>query len=142
MGMWRVWIVSGSHFWLCGPIKWLGCGRKSGDFEVWNRVCMWVISTVIFFFLNIKVFLTHEKRKNIFKKITVIYIQMISIILWCVISVIFTWFLLSSYLLKLLVFLYFFWFNLIFIYIYLFICDLKEWEDFRLIYKALHTKWG
>ena len=34
------------------------------------------------------------------------------------ISVIFTWFLLSSYLLKLLVFLYFFWFDLIF-YLYL-----------------------
>ena len=33
------------------------------------------------------------------------------------ISVIFTWFLLSSYLLKLLVFLYFFWFDLICIYI-------------------------
>ena len=26
------------------------------------------------------------------------------------------------------------WFDLIFIYIYLFICALKEWEDFRLIY--------
>ena len=56
------------------------------------------------------------------------------------ISVIFTWFLLSSYLLKLLVFLYFFWFDLIFIYIYLFICDLKEWEDFRLIYKSFTCK--
>ena len=60
----------------------------------------------------------------------------------CVISVIFTWFLLSSYLLKLLVFLYFFWFDLIFIYIYLFICALKEWEDFRLIYKGFTCKVG
>ena len=58
------------------------------------------------------------------------------------ISVIFTWFLLSSYLLKLLVFLYFFWFDLIFIYIYLFICALKEWEDFRLIYKGFTCKVG
>ena len=49
------------------------------------------------------------------------------------ISVIFTWFLVSSYLLKLLVFLYFFWFDLISIYTYLFICALKEWEDFRTI---------
>ena len=56
------------------------------------------------------------------------------------ISVIFTWFLLSSYLLKLLVFLYFFWFDLIYIYIYLFICALKEWEDFRLIYKGFTCK--
>ena len=62
---------------------------------------------------------------------------------WClVISVIFTWFLLSSYLLKLSVFLYFFWFDLIFIYIYLFICALKEWEDFRLIYKGFTCKVG
>ena len=62
---------------------------------------------------------------------------------WClVISVIFTWFLLSSYLLRLLVFLYFFWFNLIFIYIYLFIYALKEWEDFRLIYKGFTCKVG
>ena len=58
------------------------------------------------------------------------------------ISVIFTWFLLSSYLLKLLVFLYFFWFDLIFIFIYLFICALKEWEDFRLIYKDFTCKMG
>ena len=58
------------------------------------------------------------------------------------ISVIFTWFLLSSYLLKLLVFLYFFWFDLIFIFIYLFICALKEWEDFRLIYKVFTCKVG
>ena len=58
------------------------------------------------------------------------------------ISVIFRWFLLSSYLLKLLVFLYFFWFDLIFIYIYLFICALKEWEDFRLIYKDFTCKVG
>ena len=58
------------------------------------------------------------------------------------ISVIFTWFLLSSYLLKLLVFLYFFWFDLIFIYIYLFICALKEWEDLRLIYKGFTCKVG
>ena len=58
------------------------------------------------------------------------------------ISVIFTWFLLSSYLLKLLVFLYFFWFDLIFIYIYLFICALKEWEDFKLIYKGFTCKVG
>ena len=58
------------------------------------------------------------------------------------ISVIFIWFLLSSYLLKLLVFLYFFWFDLIFIYIYPFICDLKEWEDFRLIYKGFTYKVG
>ena len=58
------------------------------------------------------------------------------------ISVIFTWFLLSSYLLKLLVFLYFFWFDLIFIYIYLFICALKEWEDFRLTYKGFTCKVG
>ena len=58
------------------------------------------------------------------------------------ISVIFTWFLLSSYLLKFLVFLYFFWFDLIFIYIYLFICALKEWEDFRLIYKGFTCKVG
>ena len=42
------------------------------------------------------------------------------------ISVIFTYFLLSSYLLKLLVFIYFFLFDLIFIYIYLFICALKK----------------
>ena len=56
------------------------------------------------------------------------------------ISVIFTWVLLSYYLLKLLVFLYFFWFDLIFIYIYLFICALKEWEDFRLIYKGFTCK--
>ena len=61
--------------------------------------------------------------------------------LW-LISVIFTWFLLSSYLLKLLVFLYFFCFDLIFIYIYLFICALKEWEDFRLIYKGFTCKVG
>ena len=58
------------------------------------------------------------------------------------ISVIFTWLLLSSYLLKLLIFLYFFWFDLIFIYIYLFICTLKEWEDFRLIYKGFTCKVG
>ena len=60
------------------------------------------------------------------------------------ISVIFTWFLLSSYLLKLLVFFYFFRFDLIFIYIYiyLFICALKEWEDFRLIYKGFTCKVG
>ena len=58
------------------------------------------------------------------------------------ISVIFTWFLLSSYLLKLLVILYFFWFDLIFIYIYLFICALKEWEDFKLIYKGFTCKVG
>ena len=58
------------------------------------------------------------------------------------ISVIFTWFLLSSYLLKFLVFLYFFWFDLIIIYIYLFICALKEWEDFRLIYKGFTCKMG
>ena len=58
------------------------------------------------------------------------------------ISVIFTWFFLSSYLLKFLVFLYFFWFDLIFIYIYLFICALKEWEDFRLIYKGFTCKVG
>ena len=58
------------------------------------------------------------------------------------ISVIFTWFLLSSYLLKFLFFLYFFWFDLIFIYIYLFICALKEWEDFRLIYKSFTCKVG
>ena len=58
------------------------------------------------------------------------------------ISVIFTWFLLSSYLLKLLVFLYLFWFDLIFIYIYLFICALKEWEDFRFIYKGFICKVG
>ena len=58
------------------------------------------------------------------------------------ISVIFTWFLLSSYLLKFLVFLYFFWFDLIFIFIYLFICVLKEWEDFRLIYKGFICKVG
>ena len=61
---------------------------------------------------------------------------------WLMISVIFTWFLLSSYLLKLLVFLYFFWFDLIFIYIYLFICSLKEWEDFWLIYKGFTCKVG
>ena len=58
------------------------------------------------------------------------------------ISIIFTWFLLSSYLLKFLVFRYFFWFYLIFIYIYLFICALKEWEDFRLIYKGFTCKVG
>ena len=58
------------------------------------------------------------------------------------ISVIFTWFLLSPYLLKLLVFLYFFWFDLTFIYIYLFICALKEWEYFRLIYKGFTCKVG
>ena len=58
------------------------------------------------------------------------------------ISVIFTWFLLSSYLLKFLVFLYFFWFDLIFIYIYLFNCVLKEWEDFILIYKGFTCKVG
>ena len=61
---------------------------------------------------------------------------------FALISVIFTWFLLSSYLLKLLVFLYFFWFDLIFIYIYLFICALKEWEDFRLIYMGFTCKVG
>ena len=60
----------------------------------------------------------------------------------CVISIIFTWFLLSSYLLKLFVFLYFFLFDLIFIYIYLFICALKEWEDFKLIYKGFTCKVG
>ena len=58
------------------------------------------------------------------------------------ISVIFTWFLLSSYLLKLLVFLHFFWFDLIYIYIYLFICALKEREDFRLIYTGFTWKVG
>ena len=58
------------------------------------------------------------------------------------ISVIFTWFFLSSYLLKFLVFLYFFWFDLICIYIYLFICALKEWENFRLIYKGFTCKMG
>ena len=58
------------------------------------------------------------------------------------ISVIFTRFLLSSYLLKLLVFLYFFWFYFIFIYLYLFIYTLKEWEDFRLIYKGFTCKVG
>ena len=58
------------------------------------------------------------------------------------VSVIFIWFLLSSYLLKLLVFFYFFSFDLIFIYIYLFICALKEWEDFRLIYKGFTCKVG
>ena len=58
------------------------------------------------------------------------------------ISVIFTWFLLFSYLLKFLFFLYFFWFDLIYIYIYLFICALKEWEDFRLIYKGFTCKVG
>ena len=51
------------------------------------------------------------------------------------ISVIFTRFLLSSYLLKLLVFLYFFWFY------FIFICALKEWEDF-LIYKGFTCKVG
>ena len=60
----------------------------------------------------------------------------------CVIGVIFTWFLLSSYLLKLLVFLYFFWFDLIFFNIYLFICALKDWEDFILIYKGFKCKVG
>ena len=63
-------------------------------------------------------------------------------ITFALISVIFTWFLLSSYLLKFLVFLYFFWFDLIFIYIYLSICALKEWEDFRLIYKGFTCKVG
>ena len=58
------------------------------------------------------------------------------------ISVIFTWFLLCSYLLKFLVFLYLFWFDLDFIYIYLFICALKEWENFRLIYKGFTYKVG
>ena len=58
------------------------------------------------------------------------------------ISVIFTWFLLSSYLLELLVFLYFFWFYFIFIFIYLFICALKKWEDFKLIYKGFTCKVG
>ena len=58
------------------------------------------------------------------------------------ISVIFTWFLLSFYLLKLLVFLHFFWFDLIYIYIYLFICALKEREDFRLIYTGFTCKVG
>ena len=66
----------------------------------------------------------------------------IGVVIALLISVIFTWFLLSSYLLKLLVFLYFFWFGLIFIYIYLFICALKEWEDFRLIYKGFTCKVG
>ena len=61
---------------------------------------------------------------------------------WQLISVIFIWFLLSSYLLKLLVFLYFFWFYFIYIYIYLFICALKEWENFRLIYKGFTCKVG
>ena len=41
-----------------------------------------------------------------------------------------------------LVFLYFFWFDLIFIHIYLFICALKEWEYFRLIYKGFTCKVG
>ena len=59
-----------------------------------------------------------------------------------VISVIFTWSLLSSYLLKFLVFLYLFWFDLIFIYIYLFICAFNEWEDFRFIYKGFTCKVG
>ena len=63
-------------------------------------------------------------------------------LLCTLISVIFTWFLVSSYLLKFLVFLYFFWFDLIFIYIYLFICALKEWEDFILIYKGFTCKVG
>ena len=63
-------------------------------------------------------------------------------LLCTLISVIFTWFLVSSYLLKFLVFLYFFWFDLIFIYIYLFICALKEWDDFRLIYKGFTCKVG
>ena len=58
------------------------------------------------------------------------------------ISVIFTWFLTSSYLLKLIVFLYIFWFDLIFIYIYLFICALKKWEGFKLIYKGFTCKVG
>ena len=58
------------------------------------------------------------------------------------ISVIFSWFLLSSYFLKLLVFLYFVWFDLIFIYIYLFICALKEWEVLILIYKGFTCKVG
>ena len=34
------------------------------------------------------------------------------------------------------------WFDLIFIYIYLFICALNEWEDFRLIYKGFTFKVG
>ena len=34
------------------------------------------------------------------------------------------------------------WFDLIFIYIYLFICALKEWEYFRLIYKGFTCKVG
>ena len=34
------------------------------------------------------------------------------------------------------------WFDLIFIFIYLFICVLKEWEDFRLIYKGFICKVG
>ena len=58
------------------------------------------------------------------------------------ISAIFTWFLLSSYLLKFLVLVYFFWFDLIFIFIYLFIYALKEWKDFRLIYKSFTCKVG
>ena len=61
---------------------------------------------------------------------------------YTLISVIFTWSLLSSYLLKFLVFLYLFWFDLIFIFIYIFICALKEWEDFRLIYKGFICKVG
>ena len=66
----------------------------------------------------------------------------IGVVIALLISIIFTWFLLSSYLLKLLVFLYFFWFDLIFIYIYLFTCALKEWEDFKLIYKGFTCKVG
>ena len=59
------------------------------------------------------------------------------------ISVIFTLFLLSSLFIKIVSFpLFFFWFDLIFIYIYLFICALKKWENFRLIYKGFTCKVG
>ena len=94
-----------------------------------NQSCSFTYSSHVFFFF----FLLYQVCKLFF----INYLCVLMLI-----SVIFTWFLLSSYLLKLLVFLYFFWFDLIFIYIYLFICALKEWEDFRLIYKGFTCKVG
>ena len=97
--------------------------RTSSPVTIWlNRVCSKIVQ-LVYRLTTFKTILRIRRKKK-------------------VISVIFTWFLLSSNLLKLLVFFYFFWFDLIFIYIYLFICALKEWEDFRLIYKGFTCKVG
>ena len=102
---------------------------------------MWLISIIEIYYQIHNIVYNHhhkinKKRCDPLNKTTA-QIKLIPLI-----SVIFAWFLLSSYLLKLLVFLYFFWFDLIFIYIYLLICALKEWEDFRLIYKGFTCKVG